>query len=957
MKPFADRKAASVDRLAGARPLPVSAKARGREGFRRFAAAAAFDAAPFEAVVTPIFASSTHLLDLACREPDVVAATWNAGFQKAWREQQDRAIEADDEAGLAMALRSAKRRNALIVALADLSGAWDASRVGGAMTALADMTSVAALDFAVARARQNGWIGQGASGLSLLAMGKHGAGELNYSSDIDLIALFDPQAQALRDCTDPVKVTTRIIRHFIKLMQDRASGGYVFRTDFRLRPDPGSMPLAVPLPLALNYYEARGQNWERAALIKARHLAGDAAVSSSFLDEIRPFIWRRYLDFAAIADIHSIKRQIQAHRDLGSLSAWGHDVKLGRGGIREIEFFVQTQQLIAGGRDEALRTPRTLDALAALADAGWIEASARDELAAAYRTLRDIEHRVQMMDDEQTHRVPVAKADRLRLCALCGSAPTRFETSFLATLGKVEGHYLALFEDEPDLAIGGNLSFTGADTDEGTKATLADLGYADPSRTADLIRGWHYGRFPAMQTSRAREDLTSLTPGLLRAFSESGRADEALSAFDAFLRNLPAGLQLFALLRANPDLLKLLVRILVVAPRLARTVARHPHVFDSLLEAGWQRFADRTELRRLLRTSLDRASVWEELLDRARVFASEQRFAIGARVLAGLLPPAQAGAAFTTLAEVCLDELCQRVRSEFAISHGRLPDERVALVAMGNLGTATLTATSDLDLLLVYQADDLDTVSHGARPLPVTQYYARLTQRLIAAMGAHTAEGVLFELDMRLRPSGRAGPLATRLSAFERYQADEAETWEHLALTRARAVAGDEPALEAFTQVRRSLLAKLRDRQDPRAAVRSMRRLLDREKPPSGPFDLKMRPGGLVDLEFLAQYAVLSGRAPVDAPIAEALDTLDPVPLPNAHVTLAQAHQTVMGVHQLLRLCLDNGSDPENWPRDFGFMVAAQLDAPDLKTASGILDVLSADVRKRFDAHMKAARS
>ena len=418
-------------------------------------------------------------------------------------------------------------------------------------------------------------------------MGKYGAGELNYSSDIDIIALFDPEAPGLARTSSPRPSGCAIVRPLVTLLQERTADGYVFRTDLRLRPDPGATRVAISARPRSIYYESMGQNWERAALVKARAVAGDIAAGEAFIRELAPFIWRKYLDFAAIADIHSIKRQVHAHRGHGTVAVAGHDIKRGRGGIREIEFFVQTQQLIAGGRDPALRGTRTRDMLAKLAEKGWIDEAIRAELDEAYVFLRNVEHRLQMVRDEQTHTMPRdrdgAGADRAGSCASPMSMRSRrgSATSWKRSPNAIRGSSKAAASFPAET---GSLVFTGGEDDPETLETLSALGFAAPETVTETVRGWHFGRFAAMRSTAARESLTEITPALLKAFSRAGNPDAAVRAFDSLLKALPAGAQLFALLRNNPDLLDLLATILSAAPRLAEIFARRPHVADALLD-------------------------------------------------------------------------------------------------------------------------------------------------------------------------------------------------------------------------------------------------------------------------------------------------------------------------------------------------------------------------------------
>ncbi len=595
-------------------------------------------------------------------------------------------------------------------------------------------------------------------------------------------------------------------------------------------------------------------------------MAGDIKAGAGFLRELTPFVFRKYLDYAAIADIHSIKRQIHAHKGHGAIAVKGHNVKLGRGGIREIEFFAQTQQLIAGGRMAPLRVRSTEEALAALTDAKWIDAETRDSLTEAYWFLREVEHRIQMVRDEQTHILPDTETELKRIAFMLGFADTKaFSEKLEDVLRLVERQYSALFEQETKLSgESGNLVFTGQKDDPDTLKTLERLGFERPEDMSRVIRTWHNGRYRATQSVEARERLTELTPDLLKAFGESKRADEALLRFDNFLSGLPAGIQLFSLLGNNPALLSLLVTIMSSAPRLAEIIAARPHVFDGMLDpALMTEIPTRDYLSQRMKGFLSPARHYEDILDRLRIFAAEQRFLIGVRLLTGAITGEVAGRAFTHLADLVIEAALNAVLVEMATTHGAYPGGRVAVIGMGKLGSFELTAGSDVDLILLYDYDDGAAESDGAKPLDAVRYFTRVTQRLIAALSAPTAEGVLYEVDMRLRPSGNKGPVATRISTFEKYQREEAWTWEHLALSRARLICGDATLIADADRIIASVLSQKRDVAKVAADVREMRQLIDKEKPAESLWDFKLIPGGLVDLEFIAQYLTLVAPAKV----------------------------------------------------------------------------------------------
>ncbi|MFK0331706.1 bifunctional [glutamine synthetase] adenylyltransferase/[glutamine synthetase]-adenylyl-L-tyrosine phosphorylase [Rhizobium sp. NPDC090275] len=868
-------------------------------------------------------------------------------------------------------LRTVKRRVAFLLALADLARVFDGRTTTAWLSRLAEATVSAAIDHLLlssheARKLQLKNVARPSegSGLVVLGMGKLGACELNYSSDIDLVVFFDEQAGILSDPDDAIDIFPRLMRRLVRIMQERTGDGYVFRTDLRLRPDPGATPLAVSIDAAMVYYEGRGQNWERAAFIKARPVAGDIAAGDRFLRDLTPFVFRKYLDYAAISDIHSIKRQIHAHKGHGAIAVKGHNVKLGRGGIREIEFFAQTQQLIAGGRMPALRSRATEETLNELTKAKWIDEETCEELTEAYWFLRDVEHRIQMVRDEQTHLLPETEGELKRIAYMMGFSDTpSFSERLVEVFRTVERRYARLFEQETKLSTEtGNLVFTGQNDDPDTLVTLRKLGFERPSDISRVIRTWHYGRYKATQSVEARERLTELTPELLRVFGESKRADEAILRFDSFISGLPAGIQLFSLLGSNPALLSLIVYIMSAAPKLAEVIAARPHVFDGMLDPGLMaELPTRDYLAGRLKGSLQQARYYEEVLDRLRIFAAEQRFLIGIRLLTGSINGAMAGRAFTHLADLIVEAALNAVLSEIEAAHGKFPGGRVAVAGMGKLGSFELTAGSDIDLILLYDYDDAAEESDGAKPLDAVRYFTRITQRLIAALSAPTAEGVLYEVDMRLRPSGNKGPVATRVSSFAKYQREEAWTWEHMALSRARLICGDASLIDDVERVIEEVLSTRRDLRKVAKDVAEMRALIEQEKPPANMWDLKLIPGGVVDIEFIAQYLALIAPAKDVAlkvngiSTGEALKQLGAPLMATADVdSCSEAFGLYTELAQLIRLCIDGPFDPKDAPAGLIDLVCRAGDCPDIKTLEGEMKQLSKTVRKVFQAVVKA---
>ncbi|MBV2142666.1 bifunctional [glutamine synthetase] adenylyltransferase/[glutamine synthetase]-adenylyl-L-tyrosine phosphorylase [Falsochrobactrum sp. TDYN1] len=860
-------------------------------------------------------------------------------------------------------LRQLKREAHVLIALCDVARIFDTETTTGWLTDLAEASTGAAIRFLLRDADSVGKIvlsdrddPEKDCGWIVLGMGKFGARELNYSSDIDLIVFVDETRPAIGDPYECIETFSRLTRRLVRILQDRTADGYVFRVDLRLRPDPGSTPLAIPVGAALHYYEGRGQNWERAAMIKARPVAGDRKSGEQVLAELAPYVWRKYLDYAAIADVHSIKRQIHAHKGHGDIAIRGHNVKLGRGGIREIEFFVQTQQLIAGGRFPELRGNQTVPMLGRLAERGWITDAARDALAREYNFLREVEHRIQMIADEQTHILPEDDEGFTRVSYLMGYADTaEFSDRFLGALQTVEKHYAALFEQAPELgSSGGNLVFTGDVDDPGTLETLSAMGYERPSDICRVIRTWHFGRYRATQSAEARERLTELIPALLNAFAETRRADESLLRFDSFLQGLPAGIQLFSLLQSNPRLLDLIVMIMSAAPKLAEIITRNPHVFDGLLDPViFSEVPNRSYLEERLRVFLGAATDYEEVLDRLRIFAAEHRFLIGIRLLTGTIDGVRAGRAFSDLAELMVGKAFEAVEAELQRRHGRVKGAKAALLAMGKLGSRELTAGSDVDLILLYDHDRHAEESDGEKPLAPSQYYIRLTQRLIAALSAPTAEGVLYEVDMRLRPSGNKGPVATHIESFGKYQRSEAWTWEHMALTRARPIHGDAAFIDFIKSEIEDVLATPRDRKKIAHDVREMRELIEREKPPLDDWDFKLKPGGIIDLEFIAQFAALAGRvAHTPRPLGteDVLAGLAPSFADPARIdSLVVAHRFYTNLSQTTRLCIGRDARREEFIPGMIDLLCRAADMPDIQRVEHYLTELAVEVRSGFD--------
>ena len=877
-------------------------------------------------------------------------------------------LAAASEADVMALLRRLKSEAALMIALCDIGGVWPVMRVTAALTDLAVNSVQAGLRFLlrqeVARGRMNAADPdrpEEGCGLIVLAMGKMGAGELNYSSDIDLIVFFDPAATSLVADIEPAPFFVRVTQALARLLQQRSGEGYVFRVDLRLRPDPASTQVAISTDAALHYYEREGRTWERAAMIKARACAGDAKAGAAMIAELSPFVWRKHLDFAALADVHDMKRQMQTYRGQSEIAVEGHNVKVGRGGIREIEFFAQTQQLIAGGRHPELRVRPTLQALQVLAARNWITFQACEELTAAYEFLRRVEHRLQMIADEQTHSLPDDAEAVERFSNFFGyESRAAFAKDLLAHLNIVQGHYGKLFEGDPTGTVKlPEVNYAAGPEDARLLDHLANLGFKKPVAVAGTVQLWMEGNYRALRNEATKAAFIEFVPGLIDGLAHAEDPDDAVIAFDRFLGALQRGGRLISLLRENRDLVALVALILGAAPRLGDMLARQPQIMDGLIDPRFfGAMPDQKELSARLATTLKDADSYEDFLDRLRLFGQESLFLIGTRILSGTVSAQQASVAFADVAEGIVHTVHGLVTDQFATQYGRIQGQETAILAMGRLGSREMTASSDLDLILLYDFDSEHPDSDGERSLHGAQYFARLTQRLISAFTTRTNYGVLYDVDMRLRPSGRAGPLASRIDSFADYQEREAWTWEHMALTRARVISASPAFRERIEALIRSVLTRPRDAASTAGDVADMRKAIALEKGEDDIWDLKLAAGGLVDIDFIAQYLQLVHAAQkpeiLSVSTLQVLDNaarLGVLPQSDAEI-LRSAARLYHDLTQILRLCVTGKFNPETSGQNLLHVMARAGDTPDFSTLEARVRETQSEVRRVFLALM-----
>ena len=855
--------------------------------------------------------------NLCERGADAVYSDFSAGMSE---------LESNEweQPALMRELRLAKGKLALLTALADIAEVWSLEEVTSALSDFAQKCLIITISHLLLSAKKRGDINNintDNSGIIVLGMGKLGGRELNYSSDIDLILFYEPNKLGYKGRHNEQHFMNKLAHELVSIMQDRTNDGYVFRTDLRLRPDPASTPPAVTIDAAYYYYESVGQNWERAAMIKARPVAGDIEAGERFLKSLTPFMWRRNLDFAAINDIHSIKRQMDT-RQSKRIQPKGHNIKLGLGGIREIEFFTQIHQLIWGGREPNLRLRATCETLAILAKMGLIDSQKENTLHNAYVFLRTLEHRIQMVADEQTHSLPDNDIELKNIAEFMGYVNAElFYKDLLVHLYAVHEIYASSFRNSEGLGDTGNLVFTGTNHDEETLKTIHDMGYSQPEVISEIIMGWHHGSSRATRTKRARELLTEMMPTILKRLSETANPDVAFLKFNEFLKKLPSAIQLFSLFQMNPHLLGLISDIMGSAPTLANTLSHNPELLDAVLyEDFYASLPSTIQLETQLQEKLQSVEHFEDYMDNLRQFRNEKQFQAGVQLLKGMVNAQQTGEFLTVLAECVLRQTLNAVLTEFQKTYGKISGSRFAIIALGKLGSRELTFLSDIDLIFVYDAPDFEVYSDGEKSFTASVYYNRLAQRLLNALTAMGRDGRLYEVDTRLRPSGKQGSLAVSKQALNNYFEESAWTFEYMAFTKARVVAGNESLIEELEIFILTQMTKPRDISKLQNDVVDMRDRIAKEYPTDNPWNIKYIRGGLTDIDFIAQYLILH-HAPnlIGTKSGSAKDIF--TMLKHAHCLdektadeLLAANQFLEQIFNMLRLCSDHEFDGKTAP-------------------------------------------
>ena len=796
------------------------------------------------------------------------------------------------------ALRKQRQGVALVTAIADLSDVWDLTRVTHILSDFADH----ALDQAIAAAIEERVPGAPNQGFAVIALGKHGGRELNYSSDIDPIFLFDPKTLPHRERDDVAEAAVRYGRRVIELLSALDGDGYVFRVDMRLRPSPEVSPIVLPVEAAIGYYESSALAWEQAAFIRSRVSSGDRALGKYFLNAIVPFIWRKSLDFGQLKNISAMTAQIRDHYAKGQKMGLGFDLKRGHGGIRECEFFAQAHQLIHGGRDPALRVPDTRAALQALAAAGPISAQEAETLSSAYTQLRIFEHRLQMHSDRQTHEIPANRDTADAVARLHGLTDA---DALIATIAPITAVVAAVYDRMVD--AGGSEGPRLADEGLPLEEQLTDLGYADPVAVMQRLARWRSGKIRAIRSPSARDAFEAVLPAIMAALAQAPDSDRAIARFDNMIEAMPSAINVFRLLEARPGLLQLVADILSYAPTLADDLGRQSRYLDALIDTSAMHLpGDVSALQDAMQRRIGNAD-YQSTLDIVRDYVGEKRFALGVQLIEGRSDALAISQAYAHLAEASLETLTTATLAEFEKAHGKIPGGELIILALGRLGGEALTHASDLDIILLFSGDHL-AESDGPRSLGATQYFNRLAQRVIAAMSVATASGALYEIDTRLRPSGADGLLCASVKSFDQYQRQNAWTWEHMALTRARVLFGSAGARGQVAEIIRDVLHTKRDIPKLRHDIATMRKDMAAHKPPKGALDVKLLPGGLVDMEFIIHALQLETHDGMRPQLGPAIDAL--VAAGHLHADFAKAFALMARLLVMVRLIAPDCAAP-----------------------------------------------
>jgi glutamate-ammonia-ligase adenylyltransferase len=829
-----------------------------------------------------VWAASNFVTQQCLRQPTLLPDLARQDLQQdyAWETYRERLLEklqpVTQEAELMRELRRFRQREMVRIIWRDIAGWAELMDTTRDLSHLAEACIDGALDKLYAWQCEQSGMPLDRHGhpvkLVVVGMGKLGAWELNLSSDIDLIFTYpeEGELQGPGRSLSHGEFFSRLGRKLITVLDQQTADGFVFRVDMRLRPFGDSGALVTSFAAMENYYQIHGREWERYAMVKARVVAGDREAGEQLMAMLKPFVYRRYLDFGAYESLREMKTLISREVQRKGME---RNVKLGAGGIREVEFIGQLFQLIRGGRDSKLTARKILKVLNHLAEANYLPDFVVQELIAGYRFLRTVEHRLQEYEDRQTHLLPEDELGRLRLAYSMGyDSWSSFQTKLNLHRQRVQGHFEQVFEaPQTEQADEGAADLAGVwfnTLDQSTSiSVLAAAGYQAPETLWQKLTDLRQSRAYHALSSQGRERLDRLMPLLLGAAGQADLPDETVQRLLDLIAQIARRSVYLALLVENPLALSQLVRLTSASSWISQFLKQYPLLLDELLDPrSLYAPPDQPELVAELGRRL--AGVTHEdqelAMDILRQFKHANVLRVAAADIVGALPLMKVSDHLTWIAETVLDEALEQAWHHLTARHGRPPmsgeGKGFAIIGYGKLGGIELGYGSDLDLVFLHGVESGDDSTDGAAPLALPVFFARLGQRLIHVLTAYTPAGLLYEVDMRLRPDGASGMLVSSLSAYEAYQREKAWLWEHQALVRARPVAGDRLIGERFQAIRRAILGQPRDETVLRQGILDMRQRMRQEldRSTADEIDLKQSPGGIVDIEFMVQYGVLA---------------------------------------------------------------------------------------------------
>ena len=862
---------------------------------------------------------SPYLQRLALRHGNIIAYCLNGHTREQIIKEKATFIQelekaTDDDAAM-HAIRTWREKGALLIALSDLSGLCDMQTQMHWLSDAAQTVLVHTVGYLFRRASKHGKIKSFSKdftgcGWTLLALGKLGADELNFSSDIDLIVLHDRDHAPFEnpEVVQPFFVT--MTRDLIRLLSKATQDGIGWRVDLRLRPDPGATAVSIDVNAAIGYYESIARTWERAAFIRARPIAGDLKLGLNFLDQIKPFIWRKTLDYTVMDDM-----KMMLQRPPQTKGWLGYNLKTGINGIRQIEFFVHVLQLVTGGRDTKLHHNNSLLALDALANASWITREQSDTLGNAYHKLRRIEHRLQMIGDNQTHSLPRSETDLEKFAHFMGHDNAKLFCDELQKLmDQVGQHTTHNILDPPshNNAVSNNSAKNVLlDDYEALIDWLADNGFQRPNIVADTLSGWMAGRILATRGERAQAILNRLMPDILMSFAEANAPDDKFAALAQFIEGLPASVQILSLLDYNRHLTRLLCDILLLSPQLGNLLRQHPTLFDLLLYKTFFEPLPKTSGLTEHLQEYCAALPLEEALDQLKIQTREWKFRVEVQALSQTINSTDLAKGLSAIATATVVLILDLAKADMLRRHGAI-EGKVNVLGLGSLGTEQMTVSSDLDLMIIYEASET-VLSKGKRSINAPTYFARLAQTMVSWISTATAEGVLYPVDLRLRPEGKAGAIATSLERLKIYFANDAWVWEKMALSKARSIAGDACLTKNLNAVIHKIVNQPHNHATVGPAVKTMLQRVQKSRNTQSKWHLWAHNSGLVDLDFLIQamriqYGDLfadTGQSPLD--ILETMVSASKIS--QSHFSeLRDAVNLFEEVHQCIRLTFGNAA-------------------------------------------------